>query len=189
MRARVRFLTQPFFTALPNKLVCPGTLVGRSEGRAMWTMVFTADKQVSATVFEGDLRWLQEPSEQDFGRGVRFKLMSRPGNKRRLDGVEHDPRPDGGKPDEGDHGHGIIGKGKNQAAHAAAQAEAAAEDNKKVKGAKKDAKPPPPGPPDHPPKPKPDPDVPNPDLPLVKNKNFGTRPPVPGIFAEGELLG
>ena len=186
MRARVRFLAQPFFTSLPNKLVCPGTLVGRSEGRAMWTMVFVADKQVSATIFEGDLTWLLAPAEQDFGKGVRFKLMSRPGNKRRLDGVEHDPHPEHDKPDKEP-----KGKGKNPAAFARKLADEEEDNKKRFKGAKKDdkAKPPPGPPPGHPPKPHPDPDEVNPDLPLLRARDFGTRPPVPGIFAEGELLG
>lgn len=178
MRARVRFLTQPFFTSLPDKLVCPGTLTGRSEGRAMWTMIFVADKQISATIFEGDLTWQVAPAEQDFGKGVKFKLMSRPGNKRRLDGVEHDPRPD--EPhDHGpkDDGHPHPAKEKNKAARLRGEA-----DDKAAKPSKDDK-------PGHPPKPRPDPDEVNPDLPLLRARNFGTRPPVPGIFAEGELLG
>ena len=158
MKARVRFRTQPFFTSLPNKLTCPGVLEGRAEGRAMWTMVFTATKQISEVVFEGDLRWLQEPGEQDFGKGIRFKLMSRPGDKRRLDGCEHD-EPKRDKDHDPDHDPHNGGKGKNPGK---AKAKAKADKADKDKGDK----------PDHDPKPN-HPhrdDEPNADLPLLKGK-------------------
>lgn len=178
MKARVRFRTQPFFTSLPNRLMCPGMLEGRAEGRAMWTMCFTATKQLSDVEFEGDLRWLVSPIEQDFGRGVRFKLMSRPGSKRRLDGVEHDlPKEHSARPGKLGFDHGPVGKGKNQAAHAARVDK---EEKERVK---------PVPPPDHGHHHKPDLDQPNPHLPLLRNRNFGTRPPSDGVFAEGELLG
>ena len=180
MRARVRFKTVPFFTSLPNRLECPGVLVDRGEGRAMWTMVFVADKQISALVFEGDIKWAMAPVEQDFGKGIRFKLMSRPGNKRRLDGVEHDP-PKHDPNHDPNHDPHNGGKGKNPA-KAAAQAKADKADKDKQ------AKPDKPPKPDHPHKPH-DPDAVNDDLPLLRAKNFGTRPPVAGIFAEGVLLG
>lgn len=183
MKARVRFLTQPFFTSLPNKLTCPGMLVGRSENRVMWTMIFTALKQVSVTIFEGDLRWVQEPSEQDFGKGVKFKLMSRPGSKRRLDGVEHDSvdRPDHESPNDG---RPHPTKEKNRTARLRAEANVDASKGKPTK---------PPGGDlllDHGHSKSHDPDDEvNHNLPLVRFRNFGTRPPVPGVFAEGELLG
>jgi len=50
----------------------------------MWSLCFVADKQVSALVFDGDLRWVAAPSEQDFGKGVSFQLISNP--KRFSDG-------------------------------------------------------------------------------------------------------
>lgn len=179
MRARVRFLTQPFFTSLPNKLVCPGMLIGRAELRAMWTMIFTADKQINTMIFEGDLVWSEAPFEQDFGKGVRFKLMSRPGNKRRLDGVERDPRPE--PHDYAPHdGHPHPAKEKNRAARLREENKGEIKNDKPGKGE----------PPDHGHHHPSDPDEEvNPDLPLLRNRNFGTRPPMPGIFAEGELLG
>jgi hypothetical protein len=90
MKARLRFTRVPFFNEPPNKLVCPGQLIGRAEGRLNWTMVFTATKQLSTLVYEGNLRWLIEPSEADFGRGVRFKLISFAGGK--LEGKDKDHR-------------------------------------------------------------------------------------------------
>jgi hypothetical protein len=78
MRARVKFINQPFFNFPPNKLICPGVLMGRADGRKMWSLVFTADKQINAVVYEGDLRWAVAPVEQDFGKGVRFQMISNP---------------------------------------------------------------------------------------------------------------
>ncbi len=64
--------------------MCPGILVGRAEDRRMWSLAFTADKQISAVVYEGDLRWIAAPVEQDFGKGVRFQMISNP--KQYVDG-------------------------------------------------------------------------------------------------------
>jgi hypothetical protein len=44
----------------------------------MWSLCFVADKQVSTLVFDGDLRWIAPPVEQDFGKGVRFQMISNP---------------------------------------------------------------------------------------------------------------
>lgn len=87
---------QPFFNVQPDKLMCPGKLVGRAEGRDNWTLIFTATKQISSTVFEGDLRWLAEPREQDFGPGVKFQMLSLRGQRRTLVGKDQEPQ----NPDE-----------------------------------------------------------------------------------------
>lgn len=92
MKARLRFAVKPFFNQPPDKLVCPGRLIGRGHDRDGWTMVFTITRQVSALVYEGDLKWLIGPSEQDFGKGVRFQLISNPDRKRPLEGKDKDRR-------------------------------------------------------------------------------------------------
>lgn len=92
MRARIRFVNRPYFNYPPDKLVCPGILLHRGEDRRMWTMVFVVSKQVSALVYEGDLTWMVEPREQDFGKGVRFQLVANP-NGRPLDSKLRDNVP------------------------------------------------------------------------------------------------
>lgn len=78
MKARIKFTGKPFFNFPPDRLVCPGILLGRAEDRRMWSLCFTASKQISNVVYEGDLRWLVAPVEQDFGKGIRFQLISNP---------------------------------------------------------------------------------------------------------------
>lgn len=206
MKARIRFVRKPYFNYPPDRLVCPGILLHRAEGRRMWTMVFTVSRQVSALVYEGDLTWLVEPREQDFGAGVRFQLVANP-NGRPLDAKLHDnvpgphlgkrstspaPVPEKPKPAEPPappaHPAGPVGgKGKVGKAnpHGGSQGQG---------GGQGGGGPPPDpgggnggGPPDdpgqghHPPKPHPKIPMPSPDL--------YTAVPGPGLFAEGELLG
>lgn len=193
MRARIRFTRKPYFNYPPDKLVCPGILMHRAEDRRMWTMVFTVTQQLSELVYEGDLTWLVEPREQDFGRGVRFQLIANP-NGRPLDAKLHDnvsgphlgkrsvnPTPPVDKHDEPPPvQHQPAGKGKVGKAnpHGAG-------------GPPVDPGPPPNpggghgGPPDDPGSghPKPHPKIPHPSPDLY------TAVPKPGLFAEGELLG
>lgn len=90
MKARLRFTRKAFFNQPPDRLVAPGKLIGRAEGREAWMMVFTATKQLSALIYEGDLQWFVEPREYDFGRGVKFQLISFAGGK--LEGKDKDRR-------------------------------------------------------------------------------------------------
>jgi len=78
MKARIRFITRPIFNFPPNRIAVPGILIGRAEGRKMWTLAFTAQQQVSELVYIGDLQWMAAPVEQDFGKGVKFHLISDP---------------------------------------------------------------------------------------------------------------
>lgn len=92
MKARLRFALKPYFNQSGSVLVCPARLVGRAHDRDGWTMVFTVTKQVSALVFDGDLKWLIAPAEQDFGRGVKFQMISYGDRKRPLEGKDGDRR-------------------------------------------------------------------------------------------------
>lgn len=191
MKARIRFVRKPYFNYPPDKLVCPGILMHRAEGRRMWTMVFVVSKQVSALVYEGDLTWLVEPREQDFGRGVRFQLVANP-NGRPLDAKLHDnvPGPHLGKrsvnqpPPSDKHDDGPpkppqpAGKGKVGKANPHAAGGGPPDDPGGDHGG---GPPPDHGPPDGHPGPKPKIPHPMPDL--------YTAVPGPGLFAEGELLG
>ncbi len=78
MKAKIRFVTQPTFNYPPNRLMVPGILIGRATERRMWTMTFTVTQQVSTLVYVGELQWLANPIEQDFGSGVKFHLISNP---------------------------------------------------------------------------------------------------------------
>jgi len=78
MKAQIRFVLKPNFNAGPGKIISPGILIGRAEGRRMWPMSFTVEKQVNDLVYIGNLSWITAPVEQDFGKGIRFHLISDP---------------------------------------------------------------------------------------------------------------
>jgi hypothetical protein len=135
----------------------------------MWTMVFTVTKQVSTLVYEGDLRWLAEPSEQDFGRGVRFQLFA--GTKGRMEGKETLPGPKDERTDDEKKKDPKAGKDVDKAKKAAAKRDEAKPDDKL------DDKP------EKPPRPvKPE------KLKHLPDDAYD-RVPRMGKFAEGELLG
>jgi hypothetical protein len=77
MKARIRFVVKPSFTE-PNVLTCPGILTGRAFDRKMWLMNFVVEQQLDEVTFVGDLKWLISPVEQDFGKGVKFSMISDP---------------------------------------------------------------------------------------------------------------
>jgi hypothetical protein len=205
MKARLKFNNKPYFNYPPDKLVCPGKLVGRGEGRQLWTMIFTVSKQISTLVYEGDLTWLAAPSEQDFGKGVRFQLIAEPRRKgqpldsRRRDNVTQEqrskfparslPDPDAPVAEEPkepkeDKKKGPIGGGK-RGAHAAGgpPADPGGGSPPDDPGGDHGGGPPPhPGPPDDRPQPNPKIPHPTPDL-------YTADPRVSGVFAEGVLLG
>lgn len=168
MKARIRFVNYPFFNRPPDSLVCAGTLVGRGEARHMWTMIFTVSRQISALVYEGDLRWESGPSEQDFGKGVRFKLIVN--TRGRTEGKEKLEVPKDDRPDKEKKNDKKAGKDVDKAKKAKAQAQA--QDK-----------------PDDQPKPddKPKPDKPK-KLAHLPDDAY-VRVPVQGVLAEGELLG
>lgn len=78
MKAKIRFIIKPIFNLPNNCVAVPGLLVGRAEERRGWTLCFRSEQQVSELVYIGDLQWAIAPIEQDFGKGVRFTLMSEP---------------------------------------------------------------------------------------------------------------
>lgn len=78
MKARIRFATRPVFNYPPDRIAAPCVMVGRAEDRRMWTMCFTAQQKVSELVYVGEAQWLSAPVEHDFGKGVRFYLVSDP---------------------------------------------------------------------------------------------------------------
>jgi hypothetical protein len=78
MKARVRFKARPVFNSQSTTLVCPGILLGRAEDRRMWTLCFTVEQRLSDLVYEGNLTWCTAPVEHDFGKGVKFHLISDP---------------------------------------------------------------------------------------------------------------
>lgn len=87
MKAKFTFTQQPFFNFEDTKtLAVPGILIGRAESRRMWTLAFTAQEQVNAITFIGNLKWLAAPSEQDFGKGIKFVLIANP--KQYIDGKQ-----------------------------------------------------------------------------------------------------
>lgn len=166
MKARLRFTRKAFFNYPPDKLVAPGKLIGRAEDREAWTLVFTAIKQLNALVYEGDLQWLVEPKEHDFGRGVRFQFISFAGG--RLEGKDKDRRDK-------------LAHDKQERKKAQAKREA----NEKEAGKKKErddlarrptAEPSKPQKPSH--------------MLHVPDDAYAAKPPVMmGVLAEGELLG
>lgn len=166
MRARLRFTRKAFFNYPPDRLVAPGKLIGRAEGREAWTMVFTVTKQLSALVYEGDLQWLVEPREHDFGRGIRFQFISFAGGK--LEGKDKDRRDK-------------LAHDKQERKEAQAKKEA----NEKEAGKKKEREESARKPPDEPAKPqKPS------HMPHMPDDAYAAKPPVMmGVLAEGELLG
>lgn len=166
MKARLRFTRKAFFNYPPDRLVAPGKLIGRAEGREAWTMVFTVTKQLSALVYEGDLQWLVEPREHDFGRGIRFQFISFAGGK--LEGKDKDRRDK-------------LAHDKQERKEAQAKKEA----NEKEAGKKKEREESARKPPDEPAKPqKPS------HMPHMPDDAYAAKPPVMmGVLAEGELLG
>ena len=78
MKAQLRFLFRPSFNVPPNGVLLPGVLVGRAADRRLWTLSFTATQQLDAVEYLGDLRWLADPVEQDFGPRVKFVIVSNP---------------------------------------------------------------------------------------------------------------
>lgn len=170
MKARLRFTRKAFFNDPPDRLVAPGKLIGRAEGREAWTMVFTATKQLSALVYEGDLQWLIEPREHDFGRGIRFQFISFAGGK--LEGKDKDRR-------------NKLAHDKQERKEAQAKKEANEKEAGKKREREENARNKPPH--DKPAKPKPQ--KPS-HVPHMPDDAYAAKPPVMmGVLAEGELLG
>lgn len=174
MKARLRFTRKAFFNYPPDRLVAPGKLIGRAEGREAWTMVFTVTKQLSALVYEGDLQWLVEPREQDFGRGTRFQFISFAGGK--LEGKDKDRR-DKLAQDKQERKEALAKKEANE--KETGKKEERDKNARKVSDKSEDK------PVDKPPKPPKPPHVPH-----MPDDAYAERPPVMmGVLAEGELLG